>query len=348
MSGLWNLETLWFVLVCVLWIGFMFLEGFDFGVGMLLMFVGKTEEERRAVIHTIGPVWDGNEVWLLTAGGATFAAFPNWYASMFSGFYLALFLVLFGLIIRGVSFEFWGKVESEGWRKLWEWSMAIGSLLPSLLVGVAFGNLIRGIPLDSGGNYVGSFFDLLNPYALVGGVATLLLCLANGAQFLQLRTVDPIKSRAAGLGRILVPLAALAVIGFVLWTMTEISHKSPGFWITSIVAMVAMVAAAGLTLTGRTGWGFIAGGLGIAMTVATWFTALYPNVIVNSNDHANNLTVFNSASNHYTLVVMTITALILVPIVLIYQIWTYYVFRQRVGLSVRGAASASSEEAARV
>ena len=343
MSGLWNLETLWFVLVCVLWIGFMFLEGFDFGVGMLLMFVGKTEDERRAVIHTIGPVWDGNEVWLLTAGGATFAAFPNWYASMFSGFYLALFLVLFGLIIRGVSFEFWGKVDSPGWRKLWEWAMTIGSLLPSLLVGVAFGNLIRGIPMSTAGDFTGSFFDLLNPYALLGGVVTLLLCLAHGAQFLQLRTFDPIKQRATALARILVPLAALAVTGFVLWTFSEISHHSPGFWITSAVAIVAMIAAAILNISGRSGLGFIAGGLGIAMTVATWFTALYPNVMVDSNDHAYNLTVFNAASNHYTLVVMTITALILVPIVLIYQIWTYYVFRQRVGLGIRGAASKTPE-----
>ena len=348
MSGLWNLETLWFVLVCVLWIGFMFLEGFDFGVGMLLMFVGKDKDERRAIIHTIGPVWDGNEVWLLTAGGATFAAFPNWYASMFSGFYLALFLVLFGLIIRGVSFEFWGKVESDGWRKTWEWAMAIGSFLPSLLVGVAFANLIRGISLDQAGNYTGSFWDLLNPYALLGGVVTLLLCLANGAQFLQLRTFDPLKQRAAGLARILVPLAALAVTGFVLWTFTEISHHSPGFWITAVVAIVAMVAAAVLSITGRAGLGFIAGGLGIAMTVATWFTALYPNVTVDSNNHAYNLTVFNAASNHYTLVVMTITALILVPIVLIYQIWTYYVFRQRVGLGGSAAKTAAPEADARV
>jgi cytochrome d ubiquinol oxidase subunit II len=332
MSGLWNLQTLWFVLVCVLWIGFMFLEGFDFGVGMLLRFVGKTPEERRAVIHTIGPVWDGNEVWLLTAGGATFAAFPDWYASMFSGFYLALFLVLFGLIIRGVSFEFWGKVDSPRWRAVWEWTMAIGSLVPALLVGVAFGNLIRGISLDPAGNYTGSFWDLLNPYALLGGIVTLLLCLANGATFLQLRTFDPIKTRAATLGRILVPLAALAVIGFVLWTYAEVSHHSPSFWTTMILAIVAMVAAVGLNLTGRVALAFIAGGLGIAMTVATWFTALYPNVIVDSNDHADNLTVFNSSSNHYTLVVMSITALILVPIVLIYQVWTYYVFRQRVGL----------------
>jgi cytochrome bd ubiquinol oxidase subunit II len=343
MHGLWNLQTLWFVLVCVLWIGFMFLEGFDFGVGMLLRFVGKTPEERRAVIHTIGPVWDGNEVWLLTAGGATFAAFPNWYASMFSGFYLALFLVLFGLIIRGVSFEFWGKVENPQWRSVWEWAMAVGSFLPALLVGVAFANLIRGISLDQAGNYTGSFWDLLNPYALLGGVVTLLLCLAHGASFLQLRTVEPIKARAAALGRILLPLAAIAVIGFVLWTFGEVSHHSPGLWITMTVAIVAMVAMAALGAMGRVGLAFIAGGLGIAMTVATWFTALYPNVIVDSNDHAYNLTVFNSASNHYTLVVMTITALILVPIVLIYQIWTYYVFRQRVGLGGSSAAPTTPE-----
>jgi len=343
MSGLWNLQTLWFVLVCVLWVGFMFLEGFDFGVGMLLQFVGKTPEERRSVIHSIGPVWDGNEVWLLTAGGATFAAFPNWYASMFSGFYLALFLVLFGLIIRGVSFEFWGKVDSPRWRSVWEWAMAVGSFLPALLVGVAFGNLIRGISLDQAGNYTGSFWDLLNPYALLGGVVTLLLCLAHGASFLQLRTISPIKDRAAALGRILLPLAALAVIGFVLWTFAEVSHHSPGFWITAIIAIVAMVAAAALGALGRAGLAFIAGGLGIAMTVATWFTALYPNVIVDSNDHAYNLTVFNSASNHYTLVVMSVTALILVPIVLIYQIWTYYVFRKRVGLG--GSSGPTTPEA---
>jgi len=348
MSGLWNLETLWFVLVCVLWIGFMFLEGFDFGVGMLLKVVGKTPEERRSVIHSIGPVWDGNEVWLLTAGGATFAAFPNWYASMFSGFYLALFLVLFGLIIRGVSFEFWGKVDSPRWRSAWEWAMAVGSFLPALLVGVAFANLIRGISLDQAGNYTGSFWDLLNPYALLGGVVTLLLCLAHGATFMQLRTTSPIKDRAAALGRILMPIAALAVVGFVAWTFNEVSHHSPGFWITAAAAVVAMIAAAGLALAGRPGWTFIAGGLGIAMTVATWFTALYPNVIVDSNDHAYNLTVFNAASNHYTLVVMTITALILVPIVLIYQIWTYYVFRQRVGLGGPPAPKTPPEARARV
>jgi len=340
MSGLWNLQTLWFVLVCVLWIGFMFLEGFDFGVGMLLQFVGKSTEERHAIIHTIGPVWDGNEVWLLTAGGATFAAFPNWYATMFSGFYLALFLVLVGLIIRGVSFEFWGKVESPRWRSVWEWAMAIGSFLPALLVGVAFANLIRGISLDPAGNYTGSFWDLLNPYALLGGVVTLLLCLGHGATFLQLRTFDPMKARAAALGRILVPMAAVAVIGFVLWTFSEVSHHSPSFWITTIVAVVAMVVAAGLGLAGRPGLAFVAGGVGIAMTVATWFTALYPNVVVDSNNHAYNLTVFNSSSNHYTLVVMSITALILVPIVLIYQIWTYYVFRQRVGLGRSSSKSA--------
>ena len=204
--------------------------------------------------------------------------------------------------------------------------------MPALLVGVAFANLIRGISLDHAGNYTGSFWDLLNPYALLGGVVTLLLCLAHGASFLQLRTVAPIKERAAALGRILMPLAALAVIGFVAWTFGETAHHSPGLWITSIVACVAMIAAAAFGVTGRAALAFIAGGLGIAMTVATWFTALYPNVIVDSNDHAYNLTVFNAASNHYTLVVMTITALVLVPIVLIYQIWTYYVFRQRVGL----------------
>jgi cytochrome d ubiquinol oxidase subunit II len=333
MHGLWNLQTLWFVLVCVLWVGFMFLEGFDFGVGMLLQLVGKNPEERRAVIHSIGPVWDGNEVWLLTAGGATFAAFPNWYASMFSGFYLALLLVLLGLIIRGVSFEFWGKVESSRWRGVWEWAMAVGSFLPALLVGVAFANIIRGVSLDVHGNYTGSFFDLLNPYALLGGVTTLLLCIAHGASFLQLKTFDPVRARAAAIGRIAGPLAALAVIGFVIWTLADASTISVGLWIAAIVAMGAVAAAAGLAAVGRSGWAFISGGLGIAAVVATWFFALYPNVMVDSNGSAYNLTVFNAASNHYTLVVMTVTALILVPIVLIYQIWTYYVFRQRVGRS---------------
>ena len=335
MHGLWNLQTLWFVLICVLWIGFLFLEGFDFGVGMLLRFVGKNPGERREVIHSIGPVWDGNEVWLLTAGGATFAAFPNWYASMFSGFYLALFLMLFGLILRGVSFEFWGKVESPRWRSVWEWAMAIGSFLPALLVGVAFANIIHGVSLSPQGNYTGSFFDLLNPYALLGGVTTLLLCIGHGASFLSLRTIDPVKERAAAIGRIAVPLAALAVIGFVIWTLADATSRGIGLWIASIVAMVAVVAAAGLATQGRSGLAFVAGGLGIAALVATWFFALYPNVMVDSNSSAYNLTVWNAASNHYTLVVMTVVALILVPIVLIYQIWTYYVFRHRVG---RGGA----------
>ena len=196
-QGLWNLETLWFVLIAVLWIGFFFLEGFDFGVGILLPFIGKDDTDRRVMINTIGPTWDGNEVWLLTAGGATFAAFPEWYATMFSGFYLPLFLILLALIIRGVAFEYRSKDKKPEWRSMWDWAIFIGSFLPALLFGVAFGNLVRGLEIDAAGEYVGGFWALLNPYSLVMGVASLVLFTLHGAIFLALKSDGEVRERSA-------------------------------------------------------------------------------------------------------------------------------------------------------
>ena len=203
-----TLQAIWFLLISVLWLGYFVLEGFDFGVGMLMRVVGRNEAERRAVLHSIGPVWDGNEVWLLVAGGATFAAFPQWYATLFSGFYLALFLILVALIVRNVAFEFWGKGDSEQWRTRWEWAIIVGSFLPALLWGVGWANIVHGVPIDAHGEYTGTLFTLLNPYALLGGLATLSLFLAHGAIFLSLRTTAEVEQRARAVAARVAPLAA--------------------------------------------------------------------------------------------------------------------------------------------
>src|SRR5436190_1733580 len=212
------LTDIWFLLIAVLWTGYFVLEGFDFGVGMLLPIVGRSENDRRVLINTIGPVWDGNEVWLLVAGGATFAAFPEWYASLFSGFYLALLVILVALILRGVAFEYRGKVDSDAWRRGWDRCIVVGSAVPALLWGVAFGNIVRGVPLDAQHHYVGSFFDLLNPYALLAGLTTLVLFTTHGAVFVALKTAGPVRADArrvaARTGAVTVVLAA----GLLLWT----------------------------------------------------------------------------------------------------------------------------------
>ena len=327
-----TLQLIWFCLIALLWIGYFVLEGFDYGVGMLLPVVGRNEAERRTVVTTLGPVWDGNEVWLLTAGGATFAAFPEWYATLFSGFYLPLLLILAGLILRGVSFEFRSKRSSPTWRRRWDAATVIGSFLPALLFGVAFANIVRGVPLelDANGNsqYVGGFFDLLNPYALVGGLTTLTLFVTHGAVFLALKTDGVIRERANRLaGRIGLAAAALAVV-FLLWT--QLAYSSKGWtWILVLVGVLAWLAALGANRVGREGWAFFFSALTLAGAVAYLFCVLYPYVMPSSLDPAASLTVENASSTAYTLTVMTWVAVIFTPLVLLYQGWSYWVFRKR-------------------
>lgn len=339
-----DLQTIWFILIAVLWIGYFVLDGFDLGVGMLLPVIGKDDLRRRVMINSIATVWDGNEVWLLVAGGATFAAFPLWYATMFSGYYLALFLVLFGLILRGVAFEYRGKKDSVSWRRRWDAAIVVGSALPALLFGVAFGNVVGGSPIeplatssapDLAGqlNYSGNLLDLLNPFSLLMGVMTLTVFMAHGAIFLALKTSGEVReaSRKAALRIGLV--AAVAAVGALLWYQAysgNVAFTLP----LAILAAVAWLAALGLTLKGRDGWAFIFSSLTILLAVTTLFVGLFPNVMVSSIDTAYNLTITNASSQQYTLTVMTIVAVIMTPIVLLYQGWTYWVFRKRISTSM--------------
>jgi cytochrome bd ubiquinol oxidase subunit II len=321
-----TLVSFWFVVVVVFWTGFLVLEGFDFGVGMLHGVVGRDEQGRRQAISTIGPLWDGNEVWLIVAAAGMFAAFPGWYATMFSGFYLAVLLLLVALIARGVSFEFGGRRDGPRWRRSWELATTGGSLLAPLLIGVALGNLLAGVPIGADQEYAGTVADLLNGYALYCGVTVVLLCLLQGASFLALKTTGEVRDRARRAGRRIAPLTAAAVAGFALWTQT-----TAGAWsLPLVVAVLAALAAAWQVGRGRDGVAFAATSLTMAAVVVSVFVALYPRVMVSSLGEANDLTITNTASAPYALRVMTVAAAVLFPVVLAYQAWTYYVFRSRV------------------
>ncbi len=329
----WNLETLWFTLIAVLWLGYFFLEGFDFGVGTLLPFLSKDDVDRRVMINTIGPVWDANEVWLLVAGGAMFAAFPEWYATLFSGFYLALLLILLALIARGVAFEFRGKRDSERWRARWDQAIFWGSAIPALLWGVAFGSILRGTPIDASGEYVGTFFDLLHPYALLGGLMTLSLFTLHGAVFLTLKTEGEITDRARAYARRIWWPAAATTLGFLSWSYYTASTTGdrgvvPDF--VPITALGAVLVVSWLLAEKLDGWAFLATGVGIVLTMATVFLNLYPRVMVSSIDPDFSLTIFNASSTTYTLTIMSWVALVMTPVVIAYQAWSYWVFRKRV------------------
>lgn len=328
-----DLNTLWFILIAVLYIGFFLLEGFDFGVGILLPFLGKDDKTRRMMINTIGPHWDGNEVWLLTAGGATFAAFPNWYATLFSGFYTALFLLLLTLIIRGVAFEFRSKDLNTKWRKLWDGCIFVGSLVPPLLLGVTFANLLRGVPIDGSMTYVGTFWTLLNPYALFIGLMAVALCTVHGAIFLSMKTDGALRAASEKAAWVAWPLALALVIAGVIGTYlaTDIVAKlgvNPGA--VPLTGAAAALVAGYFIRKRMMGWAFLMTTVSIAFAVITAFMILYPNVMVSSLDPAYSLTVYNASSSPYTLKVMSIIALTLVPLVVGYQMWTYWVFRKRV------------------
>ena len=326
------LQILWFILIAVLWIGFFFLEGFDFGVGMLLPFLGKKDEERRAIINSIGSVWDGNEVWLLTAGGATFAAFPEWYATMFSGFYLAFFLLLVGLILRGISFEYRSKDADPAWRNRFDWMIAIGSFLSALLLGAAFANLARGIPINADRMFTGNLFTLLNPYGLLGGVTTVSIFLLHGANFLGLKLEGKLRERVNNFARKLWLAASVLYIALGIFTYAA------GFWargmvnpgIIPIAAVVVLLAAGYFVNRRMEGWAFILVALNIVLTQVTFFTMTFPNVMLSTTNPDWSLTIYNASSSQYTLTVMSVVALIFVPIILVYQGWSYYIFRKRI------------------
>jgi cytochrome d ubiquinol oxidase subunit II len=330
-----DLQTLWFVLIAVLWGGYFLLEGFDFGVGMLLPFLPRDDQERKAMFASIGPVWDGNEVWLVTAGAATFAAFPAWYATMFSGLYIALLAVLFFLIIRVLSFEWRGKSESPRWRKVWLWANAVGSFGASLIWGVGLANLLYGLPINSSGDFTGSFWDLFNPYTVVAGLAVVATFAFHGATYLTLRTRGDLLERAGVAARRLSILAAALGTAFLVWTIVvAVDRNDKDVFppvLPAAIGIAALVLAVVLVHGRRGGWSFAMTAVGTVAIVATLFTSLYPRVMVSSTDFANSLTVSGAASATYTLQVMSIVALIFVPLVLLYQGWTYHVFRARVG-----------------
>jgi cytochrome bd ubiquinol oxidase subunit II len=324
-----ELHDVWFVLIAVLWTGYFFLEGFDFGVGILTKLLARNRPEKRVLINTIGPVWDGNEVWLLTAGGATFAAFPEWYATLFSGFYLPLLIILVCLIVRGVAFEYRAKRPEEKWQTNWEHAIFWTSLIPALLWGVAFGNIVRGVKIDADMEYVGGLGDLLNPYALLGGLVTLFLFTFHGAVFAALKTTGSIRQRARGLAVKLGPVTALLALGFLIWTQAE--NGDAGSLVALIIAVVSLAGAIGAIAAGREGWSFALSGLTITAMMAMLFLTLFPNVMPSSLNDAWNLTVTNASSSPYTLKIMTWCAGIATPVVLLYQGWTYWVFRKRIG-----------------
>jgi cytochrome bd ubiquinol oxidase subunit II len=330
-----TLQILWFCLIAVFWGGYFVLEGFDFGVGMLLPFLPRDEEERGEMFRSIGPVWDGNEVWLVVAGAATFSAFPSWYATMFSGFYLALLLVLFLLIVRVVSFEWRNKSDSVRWRRVWMWANAGGSAGIALIWGIALANLIHGVPINSSGDYTGTFWDLFSVYTVLAGLAFVLLFAFHGASYLTLRTAGDLLGRATRAARILAVPAIAVGAAFLVWTIVvAVDRNDKGVFppvLPAVIAIGALVLAGYFTYAGRSGFAFAMTAVGALAAVATLFTGLYPRVMVSSSSFGNSLTVTNAASVHYTLVVVTVVALAVMPLVLLYQGWSYYVFRARIG-----------------
>jgi cytochrome d ubiquinol oxidase subunit II len=327
-----GLEQLWFALIAVLWLGYFFLEGFDFGVGILLPFVSRDDLDRRVVINTIGPVWDGNEVWLLTAGGATFAAFPLWYATVFSGFYLALFLVLAALIFRGMAFEFRHRGDQR-WARWWDRAIFWGSLVPALLWGVAFADFVHGVPLAANATWTGNFFDLVKPYALLGGLSTLSLFTLHGATYLGLKAGGDVHERARAIALRLAPVTFVVVLGFLVWTYLSahsMHHTGLVPPLLPIVGLGVLASVAWLVRDRLEGWAFAATALVIVAFFTTLLLDLYPNVLVSSVSAHNDVTIAAAASHPYTLKVMSWVALIFTPFVLLYQSWTYWIFRKRV------------------
>ncbi|MGC4190298.1 MAG: cytochrome d ubiquinol oxidase subunit II [Thermomicrobiales bacterium] len=326
-----SLEMLWFILIAVLWTGYLFLEGFDLGVGMLMKLLARDEKERRVLLNTIGPVWDGNEVWLLTAGGATFAAFPLWYAALFSALYIPLTLVLVGLIFRAVSIEYRGKVHSERWTTFWTWAMALGSFLAAFGIGAGLALTTTGLPLDQYGDRDGNWLTFLNGYAVIGGLAVVGFCLVHGAAFVMLKTDGEIRHRARDFVVRLMPVLLVPIVVWVL--IVQVDNGKWWTWLP-ILGAVAAVAFAWISLkSGAEKRGFLGLAVFIVLGAAAIFASVYPTVLPSTLDSAWNLTVHNASSSPYTLKVMTFVAAFGVPVVLVYQGWTYWVFRKRISTS---------------
>jgi len=327
-----ELTTVWFILIAILWTGYFVLEGFDFGVGMLMPILGRGEHgevRKRVLLNTIGPVWDGNEVWLLTAGGATFAAFPHWYATMFSGLYLPLLIILVALIVRALGFDYRGKVDDPTWRQRWDIAIVVGSALPALLWGVALTNVVMGLPIDADKEYTGNLFTLLNPVGLLGGLTTVALFLTHGAIFIALKTEGDVRHEAR---RLAVKVGAgAAVLAVALLVTINVSTGSTGSWIAAAVAAIALLAGLSAAFRDREGWAFVGTFVAIAAAVATLFLALFPDVMPSTTNAAFSLTTTNASSTEYTLKIMTWVAAIFTPVVLAYTSWTYWTFRKRIG-----------------
>lgn len=326
-----ELDIVWFILVTVLFAGFFCLEGFDYGVGMLVPILGRNDTERQMIRNTVGPVWQGNEVWMITAGGAMFAAFPQVYATLFSGFYLALFLMLMALIARGTAFEFRGENPGSGWRNTWDWLLFAGSLVPALLWGVAVANLMKGVPIDAKMQYMGTFFDLLNVYSITGGLTFLLVFLFHGAAYLSIRVEGELAEAARNFAlKVGIP-AAVVCLAFAGLTYLQTDLFSKVVAATAfILAIVLFVASYLQMLNKRCGYGFALSALTIVAVTVAFFAGLFPRLMVSSLNPAWSLTIKNAASSEHTLTLMTIAAAILVPVVLLYQGWNYWMFRRRV------------------
>jgi len=327
-----SLNEFWYLLIAILFVGFFILEGFDFGVGTVARFLGKDDAEQRTYIGTIGPFWDANEVWLITAGGAMFAAFPHWYATLFSGFYIPFVFMLLALILRGVSFEFREKVNTERWKNIWDWTLFIGSALPPVLWGVALTNFMTGMPIDGDKEMVGGFLQFLHPFALLGGVMFLLLCIVHGLQFITIRTEGELQERARRAGKKFAPFALITLLIFAIigWLTTDIFTYHGTFWIIlPIGAWAALLVASMLNVQKSDIWAFTLTSVTIGLLITSVFIGMFPRVMISSLGEAHNLTILNAASGSYTLKVMSYFSLTLLPFVLGYQGWSYYVFRQR-------------------
>jgi cytochrome d ubiquinol oxidase subunit II len=325
-----TLVGFWFGVIAVLWSGFMVLEGFDFGVGMLHSIVGRDEPGRRLAISTIAPTWDGNEVWLVVAAAAMFAAFPDWYATAFSAYYLVLVILLAGLIARGISIEYRDRTDSDRSRRVWDNLLTGSSVAVPFVVGLLLGGLLHGVPIDSSQEFTGSFASLLQPYALYVGVTFVLICALHGGTFLALRSSGAVRTRATALARGLGPITAAVTVGFAIWTRTVVSRGVFAI-VVEILAVLAVVIAGLAARHGREGLAFLATTLGLVTIVLSVFGSLYPNVMVSSTKAAYDLTIHNTASPSYTLKAITVVVAVFFPFVLVYQTWTYRVFRRRLG-----------------
>lgn len=324
-----NLADLWFIIIAVFWTGFFVLEGFDFGVGAIHSVVGRSETERRVAINTVGPFWDGNEVWLVVGAAAIFAAFPAWYATWISASYLAIVLVLLALIVRGISFEWRGRGRGDGWRWGWSLCLTVGSIVAPTVLALALGDLLAGLPIDSDGNYTGTFWSLFTGFGVWTGLTALALCLLQGSTFLALRTTDAVRGRARGFGHAVAFVSLGMVVVFGVW-MVLVAHPGPATYVLLALALLAVVACLVAQFRARDGLAFTASSVAIGLAVASIFVSLYPRVLVSSTNASYSLTVAGSASGDYALSVMSIVALVCFPIVLLYQGYTYVVFRRRV------------------